>query len=120
MATVTPTLPTLNVVEVKNMMDVSLGIAFSILICFFVLNIGKSAITLATSHDSPSKGLKNATDSIFWGVTGLIVALLAPIILNTIGLITGVPVSPGQITDRASQAIVGLFECLADPTTKCQ
>ena len=104
---------------VKSYLDITLGVAFSLLIGFFVLQGAIAAIKLATAFDKSTEEYKKSMETLKYGIMGIVVALSAVFLLNTISAITDVPIAPGDITSNLANAFIDLLNCLVDPRNEC-
>ena len=65
--------PALNV---GNLIDILFSILWPVAVAFFIVMFILAAFLFATAQGDPEK-LKNARNSVIWGVVGVVVALLA-------------------------------------------
>lgn len=105
---------------ITSYLDTALGVAFSLLIGFFVLQGAIAAIKLATAFDKSTDEYKKSMETIKYGIMGIVIALSAVILLNTISGLTDIDIAPGDITKNLGQSIEDLLNCLVDPENKCK
>lgn len=105
---------------VKNYLDVTLGVAFSLLIGFFVLQGAIAAIKLATAFDKSTEEYKKSMETLKYGIMGIVIALSAVFLLNTISAITDIKIAPADITRNVANSFIELLDCLQDPQRKCK
>jgi len=107
-------------ITIQNYLDTVLGVAFSLLIGFFVLQGAIAAIKLSTAFDKSTDEYKKSMETLKYGIMGIVIALSAVVILYTISAVTDIKIAPRDITSNLAQSIIDLLNCLVDPENKCQ
>lgn len=93
------------------------GILFSLVLGFFVLQLIITAIGMATEYSGNADTLKKAQQTLTAGIKGVAVALGAVLLLNFILTILGVNIGAGGPVAYITGRINALEACLRDYTT---
>lgn len=94
------------------------GILFSLVLGFFVLQLIITAIGMATEYSGNADSLKKAQQTLTGGIKGVAVALGTILLLNFILTLLGVNLGTGGPVSYITGRINALEACLRD-YTKC-
>jgi hypothetical protein len=99
------------------LINLVVGILFSLVLGFFVLQLIITAITMATEYSGNADTLKKAQQTLTAGIKGIALALVTVILLNTILSILGVTSVSGNPVTYITGRIQALESCLRDYNT---
>lgn len=110
LAAAAPT-PVIQDINFEYLINSSIGILFSLIIGFFILEIVKIAITLSTEYEGKTDTLKKLNQTVTANIKGVAIALGTALFLNFLLTLLGIEVipNPGKYID---ESILKLEKCI--------
>ncbi len=109
MFTVLAAAPTITV-KWGDLLNTTVGILFSLVIGFFILEFIIGALTLATDYSNP-KALETAKSTFTSAIKGLVISLGAIIVMNSLLKALDLPGISNPVTNLATQ-LTNLEKCI--------
>jgi len=90
-------------IDFEYLINSSIGILFSLIIGFFILELVKVAITLGTDYEGKTDTLKKLNQTLTANIKGVVIALGTALFLNFILTLLGIEVipNPGEYIDES-------------------
>lgn len=94
-------------IDFEYLINSSIGILFSLIIGFFVLELVKIAITLSTEYEGKADTLKKLSQTLTANIKGVVIALGTALFLNFILTLLGIQVivNPGKFIDESMKKL---------------
>jgi hypothetical protein len=94
-------------IDFEYLINSSIGILFSLIIGFFILELVKIAITLSTEYEGKADTLKKLSQTLTANIKGVVIALGTVLFLNFILTLLGIQVivNPGEYIDESMKKL---------------